>query len=141
MVEINQHVNIDENELEFSFIRADGPGGQNINKVSTAVQLRFDVMHSTSLPEEVKPQLIKLAGNRVTHNGILIIVAKRYRSQDRNREDALERFRNLVRKAFEKPKKRVKTKPSKAAQEERLKEKKRKSEIKRLRRSRSFDQE
>lgn len=141
MVEINQRVNIEENELEFSFIRADGPGGQNINKVSTAVQLRFDVMHSTSLPEEVKPQLIKLAGNRVTHNGILIIVAKRYRSQDRNREDALERFRNLVRKAFEKPKKRVKTKPSKAAQEERLKEKKRKSEIKRLRRSRSFDQE
>lgn len=141
MVEINQRVNIEENELEFSFIRADGPGGQNINKVSTAVQLRFDVMHSTSLPEEVKPRLIKLAGNRVTHNGILIIVAKRYRSQDRNREDALERFRNLVRKAFEKPKKRVKTKPSKAAQEERLKEKKRKSEIKRLRRSRSFDQE
>jgi ribosome-associated protein len=126
-------IKIDENELEFNFIRADGPGGQNVNKVATAVQLRFDVLHSPSLPDEVKSRLVKLAGKRMTQDGVLLIEAKRYRTQDRNREDALARFQALVRKAVEKPKKRVKTKPTKAVKEKRLNEKKRRSEIKRYR--------
>jgi len=133
MVEINPQLTIDENELEFSFIRADGPGGQNVNKVASAVQLRFDVEHSDSLPEDVKSRLVKLVGKRVTQDGILIIEAKRYRTQERNREDALERFQMLVQKAVEKPKSRKKTRPTKASQEERIKEKKRRGEIKKAR--------
>ena len=121
MVDINPHLIIDEKELEFSFIRADGPGGQNINKVATAVQLRFDVFQSRSLPGEVKSRLIKLAGKRMTQDGILVVEARRFRSQERNRADALVRLHNLVQKAIEKPKTRKKTKPTKASQEERLK--------------------
>ena len=139
MVGINPQLTIDENELEFSFIRADGPGGQNVNKVASAVQLRFDVEHSDSLPEEVKLRLVKLAGKRVTQDGILIIEAKRYRTQERNREDALERFKTLVQKAVEEPKSRKKTKPTKASQEERLKEKKRRGEIKKARSKNYFE--
>ena len=139
MVEITPQTYIDENELDFSFIRADGPGGQNVNKVATAVQLRFDVLHSNSLSEEVKSRLSKLAGKRMTQDGILIIEARRFRTQERNREDALTRFYALIEKALEKPKSRKKTKPTKTSQEERLKEKKRRGEIKRTRAKQSFE--
>lgn len=122
-----------ENELSFEFIRASGPGGQNVNKVATAVQLRFDVTRSPSLREEVKTRLARLAGKRVTSDGILVIEAKKYRSQEQNRFDALERFRELVRKAKEKPKPRQKTKPTRASKEKRLEEKRKRGEVKKLR--------
>jgi len=141
MIEITDNISIYESELEINFVQASGPGGQNVNKVATAVQLRFDVLHSASLPEDVKPRLIKLAGKRMTQDGVLIIEAKRFRTQERNREDALARFQALVQRAMQKPKKRVKTKPSKAAQEARLKEKKRRGEIKKYRTKPSFGDE
>ena len=141
MIEITPQTSIDESELEFSFIRADGPGGQNVNKVATAAQMRFDVSHSDSLPEEVKARLVKLAGKRMTQEGVLVIEAKRFRTQEKNREDALARFRALVQKALEKPKPRKKTKPTQTSQEERLKEKKRRGEIKKTRARYSFEQD
>ena len=135
MLEITPELFLDERELTFEFIRASGPGGQNVNKVATAVQLRFDAARSASLPEAVKSRLMKLAGRRVSRDGVLIIEARKYRSQEQNRLDALERFRELVRKASEKSKPRRKTKPTRAAKEERLKKKKQRGEIKRLRNS------
>lgn len=139
MLEITPDLQIDERQLQIDFIRASGPGGQNVNKVATAVQLRFNVRDS-SLPEEAKERLTRLAGKRITSDGILLIEAKRFRTQEQNREDALQRFVELVRKSFEKPKARKKTKPTKASKEARLKEKKRKGEVKRLR-NKSFNME
>ncbi len=137
MIEITPSVQIDERELQIDFIRSSGPGGQNVNKVATAVQLRFDVRGS-SLPEEAKERLTRLAGNRMTSDGVLVIEAKRFRTQEQNREDAIQRFVDLVRKSLIKPKARKRTKPTQAAKEERLKGKKRRGEIKKIRQSREW---
>jgi len=137
MLEITPSIKIDERELEIDFIRASGPGGQNVNKVATAAQLRFDV-HASSLPEEVKARLIHLAGKRITSEGVLLFEAKRFRTQEQNREDAVQRFIELIRKSLVRPKARKKTKPTAASKEERLKEKKRKGEIKKMRQSKDW---
>jgi len=122
-----------DNELIFDYIRASGPGGQNVNKVSTAVQLRFDVVNSPSLASDLKGRLIRLAGKRITVDGVLVLESSRFRTQESNREDVLEKLHALLRKAAEKPKPRHKTKPTKASKEERLKGKKKRSEVKRMR--------
>jgi ribosome-associated protein len=134
MIEITPSLKIDERELQIDFVRASGPGGQNVNKVATAAQLRFDV-NASSLPEEVKARLVHLAGNRVTGDGVLLIEAKRFRTQEQNREDAIQRLVELVRKSSVRPRARKKTKPTQASKEERLKEKKKRGEIKKMRRS------
>jgi len=126
---------VDASELDWDFVRASGPGGQNVNKVATAVQLRFDAEHSPSLPEDVRERLVRLAGKRVTGDGILVIDARRYRSQEQNRQDAIERLVELIRKASIKPKTRRPTKPTLASRQKRLEEKRRRSEIKRTRKS------
>ena len=133
MLEITPSFSIDERELQFDFIRSAGPGGQNVNKVATAVQLRFDIANSPSLASETKGRLIQLSGKRVNTEGVLIVEAKRFRTQEQNRADAIERFVELVRKALIKPKLRKKTKPSAASKEKRLKAKKVKGATKRLR--------
>jgi ribosome-associated protein len=130
MIKINQHLFIDENELEFVFIRASGPGGQNVNKVATAVQLRFDVDHSPSLSPEQKQRLARLAGRQVNALGVVVIEAKRYRSQERNKKDAIQRLITLIQKAVKKAKKRIPTRAGKGARERRLKEKRQRGEIK-----------
>jgi ribosome-associated protein len=137
MIEITPFLQIDERELQIDFTRASGPGGQNVNKVATAVQLRFDVPTS-SLPDDVKARLRHLAGKRMTGEGVLMIEAKRFRTQEQNREDAIQRFVELVRKALVEPKKRRKTRPSATSKEERLKEKKRRGDIKKLRQSKDW---
>ena len=132
MIEISPTLSIDERELEFDYVRASGPGGQNVNKVSTAVQLRFDVRGS-SLPEEVKARLVKVAGKRVTSDGVLVIEAKSFRTQEKNKEDAIARFVALMRRSLERPKPRRKTRPTQRSVEKRLESKKRRGEIKRMR--------
>ena len=120
MLEITDKIAIDERELTERFIRASGPGGQNVNKVSTAVELRFDVRGSPSLPEAVRERLERLAGSRMTDEGVLIIRAERFRTQELNREDARARLVELVVKALHVPKRRVPTKPSRAAKARRV---------------------
>ena len=126
-------MHIDEDELEFAFIRSTGPGGQNVNKVASAVQLRFNVAQSPTLPEGVKQRLMKLAGRRVSTEGILIIEARQFRSQERNRQAAQTRLVRLIRQAAEPPKSRHKTKPSRASILRRLEVKRKRGEIKRMR--------
>jgi ribosome-associated protein len=139
MIEVTGEIRIDEAEVEFQFVRSSGPGGQNVNKVATAVQMRFDARNSPSLPDAVRERLIKLAGSRITREGVLIITARRFRTQDRNRADVLERFVQLVERASRPVVPRKPTRPSTASRERRLKEKQQRSEKKRLRGTLSDD--
>ena len=139
MIRITSKIAIDEGEIHEDFVRASGPGGQNVNKVSSAVQLRFDVAHSPSLPEEVRRRLTRLAGRRMTRDGVLIIEARRHRNQEQNRQDARERLVQLVRQAARPPVPRRTTKPTRASRERRLKAKRHRSQAKQRRRTRPSD--
>ena len=140
MIRITDQISIDESEIEESFVRSSGPGGQNVNKLSTAVQLRFDVRQSPSLPNDVALRLMRLAGRRVTKDGVLVIIAQNHRTQERNRAEALERLVALIRQAAVRPIPRRATKPTKASKQRRIKGKKIRSGIKALRRARpSFE--
>jgi len=138
MLRITDTIAIDDAELEESFVRSSGPGGQNVNKVSSAVQLRFDARQSPSLPNDVAVRLMRLAGSRLTKDGVIVIVAQEHRDQSRNREEARERLADLIRQAAVKPKPRRPTKVPKAAKRQRVDEKKRRGSIKSLRKV-SFD--
>jgi ribosome-associated protein len=133
---VTASIEIDERELEERFIRASGPGGQNVNKVSTAVELRFDVRRSAALTDDVRQRLERLAGQRLTSDGVLIIRADRFRTQERNREDARERLAELIRAATHVPRKRIKTKPTFGSKVRRLEGKSKRSTVKKMRSSR-----
>ncbi|MBW7850228.1 MAG: aminoacyl-tRNA hydrolase [Rhodospirillales bacterium] len=133
MIPVTPRIAIDERELVEEFLRASGPGGQNVNKVETAVQLRFDVARSPSLPEDVRARLMRLAGRRLTADGVLVITAQRFRSQERNRDDARARLFDLVRRAAEPPRPRTPTRPTLASRRRRLEAKVRRGQAKRLR--------
>jgi ribosome-associated protein len=133
MIQITDTITIAENEIQEEFVRASGPGGQNVNKVSTVVQLRFDI-HNSSLSEAIRERLLHLAGRRVTTEGILIIEARRFRAQEYNRQDARNRLVALIRKVVEPPKPRQKTKPTLASKTRRLESKRHRGQIKKIRR-------
>jgi ribosome-associated protein len=135
VIRVTDHISIDQREIEESFVRSSGPGGQNVNKLATAVQLRFDVRGSPSLPAEVRARLERLAGTRMTRDGVLIIIAQRHRTQARNREDALERLVELVSRAAVAPRLRRPTRPTAAARRRRVEAKKHRAGVKRLRRA------
>jgi ribosome-associated protein len=134
MIQVKPGISIDENEIQMEFVQSSGPGGQNVNKVATAVQLRFDAANSASLPREVSQRLISSAGSRVTKEGIIIINARRFRSQEANRQDALRRLVDLVSNAARTPRVRRKTRPTHGSQVRRLESKHRRAKTKRLRR-------
>jgi ribosome-associated protein len=135
MIRVTDSISLDESELDERFIRASGPGGQNVNKVSSAVQLRFDVRQSRSLENDVALRLMALAGSRLTNDGVIVITAQQHRTQERNRADARERLCELIRQAAVRPVKRRATKPTKASKERRIEGKKIRSGVKNLRRS------
>jgi ribosome-associated protein len=141
MIQITPSIAIDEREIQEEFIRSSGPGGQHVNKVATAVKLRFDAVHSPSLPEDVRCRLIRLAGRRITEDGVIVLDARRFRSQERNRQDARERLAALIRKAAEMPQRRHKTRPPAASKARRLEDKHRRAAIKRIRRTPSQAQD
>jgi len=133
MIRVTDTISIDENELTEEFIRASGPGGQNVNKLSTAVQLRFDVRHSPSLPGDVRHRLEVLAGRRLTREGVIVITAQQHRTQERTLQDAIDRLVELIRQAAVRPKPRRPTRPTKASKVRRLEGKKRRGKVKALR--------
>jgi ribosome-associated protein len=135
MIDITPTLSLRDDELQFQFKLASGPGGQNVNKVATAAELRFDVARSPSLPEAVRARLLALAGSRVNQDGELLITARRFRSQERNRQDAIDRLVALIQQAAEPPRPRIKTKPSRAAKQRRMDEKRRVGVKKQTRRS------
>ena len=136
MIRVTDSISIDESEIKESFVRSSGPGGQNVNKLSTAVQLRFDVRHSPSLPNDVAVRLVRIAGRRLTKDGVLVIVAQNHRTQERNRADALERLVAMIQDAAVPPVPRRQTKVPRASRRERLDSKKHRATIKHMRRSR-----
>lgn len=135
MIQVTSTISIPDREVRFEYVRSSGPGGQNVNKVATAVQLRFDIGKSSALPPDVRQRLRRLAGKRVTEQGVLIIDARRHRTQERNRHDATQRLIDLIRKAAVRPVVRRKTRASWASRERRLTEKQRRGNVKRLRKT------
>jgi len=141
MLRITETIQLDESEIHYKFIRSPGPGGQHVNKASTAVQLRFDIIHSTSLPNNIRHRLVALARNRINSQGVLIINANRFRSQDLNRKDAIQRLTELIVKSTHETKPRRKTKPTIASRKKHEEYKKRRSRLKRARQSVSWNGE
>ncbi len=133
MLIVTPRITIDESELEEKFIRSSGPGGQNVNKVATAVQLRFHAAGSPALPQEVRERLVRLAGRRMTADGVLLIAASRFRTRERNRADARERLADLLRRAAQRPRPRRPTRPTQGSRQRRLDQKRRRTRTKRLR--------